>query len=69
MDYFAVGVMAYECMFGKVSNIILLTLCRDLMLGNLDRRSEITYSRSRFRLRRMKYLKVGHWRLLTLSTR
>lgn len=38
MDYFAVGVMAFECMFGRVSyfeiTIDLETICGEILKGN-----------------------------------
>lgn len=38
VDYFAVGVMAFECMFGRVRSshnlIIIETLCRQIQKGN-----------------------------------
>ena len=68
VDYFAVGVMAYECMFGRV-NLFIIILNRDLTWGSRGRRSETTFCPSRSKSREMKYPKVGRLRLLTLLTR
>ena len=37
-DYFAVGVIAYECMLGKVLSLLLY---RDLMLERQEKKLEI----------------------------
>lgn len=42
VDFFAIGVIAYELMFQRVGNFNLFTIYRDLMLVNEERRYEIT---------------------------
>jgi len=54
VDYFAVGVMAYECMFGRVSTIlvplILFYFCfSGLTWANRERKSEIIFFKSKFK--------------------
>jgi hypothetical protein len=64
VDYFAVGVMAFECMFGRVSPYFAKS-CRGLMLENAERKLEIIFSQSKFRLRGMRFLKDGRLKPLT----
>jgi hypothetical protein len=42
VDFFAIGVIAYELMFQRVGNFNLFTIYRDLMSANDERRYEIT---------------------------
>lgn len=44
VDYFAAGVMAFECMFGRVSNISCSWhIYRDHTLERQDKKSGITF--------------------------
>ena len=50
VDYFAVGVMAYECMFGKVTiHYFLMLLSRGHMSANHEKKSETTFFQNRSR--------------------
>ena len=69
VDYFAVGVMAYECMFGRVGFQLGLNYDRDLMWANAGKKSEITFCQSRFKSRETRFLEGGPLKQLTLSIR
>ena len=49
VDYFAVGVIGYECMFGKVSGFK-FECASDLTLDVTEKRSETIFCPSRFKL-------------------
>ena len=50
VDYFAVGVMAYECMFGKVTiHHFLMLFCRGHISANHEKKSETTFFQNRSR--------------------
>ena len=67
MDYFAVGVMAFECMFGRVSHNESNNYNRDLMLENHGKRSEIIYYLNKYKLKEMRSQEAGLLKQLTLS--
>lgn len=58
VDYFAAGVMAFECMFGRVNQLFLFYF-RDLMLARPDKKSEIIFYPNKFRSKEMKYPEAG----------
>jgi hypothetical protein len=66
VDYFAVGVIAFECMFGRV---IFFLIIRGLTLENLAKKSETTSFQSKFRSKEMKFPEVGASRRLISSTK
>jgi hypothetical protein len=66
VDYFAVGVMAFECMFGRVILLLNNCVCRDRMWESPEKRLEIIYSQNRCRLRETRYQEAGQLRQLTL---
>ena len=65
VDYFAVGIIGYECMMGRVSNLIIISLHSDHTSERHARRSEITYSLNRYRSSGMRSLLVGQLRAQT----
>ena len=78
VDFFAVGVMAYECMFGRVSQLqplpltsltSKLNLCSDRTLASHARRSATTSSPSKYRSSARTSREVGPSKLQTSSTR
>ena len=58
VDYFAMGVIAYECMMGKVKNSLFIEFSA-LTLASRGKRSETTFSQSRFRLREQRSRQAG----------
>lgn len=72
VDYFAVGVMAYECMFGRVRklHLILTSIFYSVpMWVKPEKRFVIIFCQSRFRSNETKFPEVGLSRQLTLSTK
>jgi hypothetical protein len=62
VDYFAAGVMAFECMFGRVTIITIILIfisIRDPTLVKPGKRFETTSCPNRSRLSEMKYPEVG----------
>lgn len=68
VDYFAVGVMAFECMFGRVTPSIFI-FNRDPMLENPDRRSETIFYPNKFKLKKVTFPRVGLSKQPTSSTK
>jgi len=68
VDYFAVGVMAFECMFGRVI-FHSIYLHRGPTSASPDRRSATRSSLNRYKLRKTRSQKVGPWKLQTSSIR
>jgi hypothetical protein len=58
VDYFAVGVMAFECMFGRVS-YFKSYLFRDHTLASPEKKLEITSCQNRSKSRELISQKVG----------
>lgn len=56
MDYFAVGVMAYECMYGRRPYV-----------GKSRKRSEIISYQNKFKLKKVKFKEDGQLRQLISS--
>ena len=54
--------MVFECMFGKVKKLykLLNTSYRDLILVNQEKKLGIKFFRDKYKLKSMKFLKVGH---------
>ncbi len=60
VDYFAVGVMAFECMFGRVNFIFsLMCIYSDPMLASQGKKFVIKFWLSKYKLRKMRCLRVG----------
>jgi hypothetical protein len=58
VDYFAAGVMAFECMYGRVRKFK-INHRRDHMLVNQERRLGIISYPSKYKSREMKSQEVG----------
>jgi hypothetical protein len=68
VDYFALGVIGYEFMLGRVLKIILLIIdYRGPITVKLEKTLEIKFSLNRYQLRSMRFLKAGLLKLQTLS--
>jgi hypothetical protein len=69
VDYFALGVIGYEFMLGRVryfsilyyvlENVELIFAYRDHIMVNQEKKLEMQFSQSKYRLRNMKFLRVG----------
>jgi len=52
VDYYALGIIAYECMLGQVTYHIIVENKinnRDLMLEEIERKLEIKFSQNKFK--------------------
>ena len=67
VDYFALGVIGYEFMLGRVFYFLFNFLFRGLITVNQERTLEIRFLRSKFKLRNKKFLMDGLLKLQTLS--
>ena len=68
VDYFAVGVMAYECMFGKVTiHHFLMLFYRGHISANHEKKSETTFFQNRSRSNAKTSQEDGLLRLLISS--
>ena len=67
VDYFAIGVIGYEFMLGRVSLRNSYNLS-DLIMGRQEKTLEITFLQNKFRSVVMKSLMGGQLRPLTLLT-
>ena len=59
VDYFAVGVMAYECMNGRVRKQLVILMFSGHMWGNQGRRFVTIFSRSKSRSESTRFQKAG----------
>lgn len=61
VDYFALGVIAYECMMGRVTHLYIFN-CSGHTWVRRGRRSGTTYWLSRFKSRDTRYHRGGLWK-------
>ena len=63
VDYYALGVMAYECMIGKVilltKIILIISNSRDRILEEIEKKLETKFWQNKFKSKEMKFLKAG----------
>jgi len=63
VDYYALGVMAYECMIGKVilltKIIVIISNSRDRILEEIEKKLETKFWQNKFKSKEMKFLKAG----------
>ena len=65
VDYFAIGIIGFEFMQGKVLFIKFVTMIiRDHIMERRERTSETTSLQNRFKLGSMRYQRGGHSRQL-----
>ena len=70
VDYFAVGVIGYECMMGRVRTLEIYFnfVNRDLMLVKQEKKLGIIFWPNKFKLKGMKFLLDGALKVLILLT-
>lgn len=67
VDYYAVGIIAYECMLGKVSSFLILRkkskiylrLNRDHTTGGEGKKSKKIFWRNKFKFKFLTYRMIG----------